>query len=181
MRIFSHDGPGFRPEIRAQGHYERIEDRVVKIIPHSSLVGMILESHAEGYMVVESKTFGLLQHDPYTWLVKEDSFVKAKGIHKGRKFMDEALNEWILSLDQEHIHSFVDTLYEVISASEAATLIDFTADWKKSMMAVIGAAKELDEETAGGLKKMIASLFEIAGERAKEELQGRSRLHKVRK
>lgn len=181
VRIFSHDGPGFRPEIRAQGHYERIEDRVMKIIPHSSLVGMILESHAEGYMVVESKTFGLLQHDPYTWLVKEDSFVKAKGIHKGRKFMDEALNEWILSLDQEHIHSFVDTLYEVISASEAATLIDFTADWKKSMMAVIGAAKELDEETAGGLKKMIASLFEIAGERAKEELQGRSRLHKVRK
>lgn len=174
VKIFSHDGPGFRPEIRERGHYERIADRVVKIIPHSSLVGMLLESHAEGYIVVESKTFGLLQHDPYTWLVKEDQFVRAKGIYKGRKFMDETLNEWILSMDEEHIHEFVDTLYEVVSASQAATLIDFTSDWKKSMMAVIAALKELDEETAAKLKTIIGLLFEIAGERAKEELQERA-------
>lgn len=174
VKIFSHDGPGFRPEIRERGHYERIADRVVKIIPHSSLVGMLLESHAEGYIVVESKTFGLLQHDPYTWLVKEDQFVRAKGIYKGRKFMDETLNEWILSMDEEHIHAFVDTLYEVVSASQAATLIDFTSDWKKSMMAVIAALKELDEETAAKLKTIIGLLFEIAGERAKEELQERA-------
>lgn len=187
-KIFSHDGPGFRPEIREQGNYGRIAGRIVKIIPHSSLVGMLLESHAEDYIVVESKTFGLLQHDPYTWLVKEDAFVKAKGIRKGRKFMDEALNEWILSMDQEHIHSFVDTLYEVVSASEAATLIDFTADWRKNMLAVITAAKEMDTETASNLKKIIASLFEIAGERAVEELQGRklkpqfpAKLHKDKK
>lgn len=174
VKIFSHDGPGFRPEIRERGHYERIADRVVKIIPHSSLVGMLLESHAEGYIVVESKTFGLLQHDPYTWLVKEDQFVRAKGIYKGRKFMDETLNEWILSMDEEHIHEFVDTLYEVVSASQAATLIDFTSDWKKSMMAVIAALKKLDEETAAKLKTIIGLLFEIAGERAKEELQERA-------
>lgn len=184
VKIFSHDGPGFRPEVRERGNYGRIADRIVKIIPHSSLVGMILESHAENYIVVESKTFGLLQHDPYTWLVKEDAFVKVKGIRKGRKFMDEALNEWILSMDQEHIHAFVDTLYEVVAASEAATLIDFTADWKKSMLAVINAAKEMDAETASNLKRIIASLFEIAGERAVEELQGRKfkpRFHKDRK
>ena len=38
IKIYSHDGPGFRPEIRERGHYERIADRVIKIIPHSSLV-----------------------------------------------------------------------------------------------------------------------------------------------
>lgn len=173
LKIFSHDGPGFRPEIRESGHYERIQDRVVKIIPHSSLVGMLLESHAEGYLVVESKTFGLLQHDPYTWLVKEDEFVKAKDIYKSRKFMDEALNEWILSMDQDHIHSFVDTLYEVVSAAQTATLIDFTADWKKNMLAVIAAIKGLDAETAHMMKKIVASLFEVAGEHAKAELQDR--------
>ena len=174
VKIYSHDGPGFRPEIREQCHYERIADRVVKIIPHSSLVGMLLESHAEGYIVVESKTFGLAQHDPYTWLVKDDKFVLAKDVYKGRKFMDDTLNEWILSMDEEHIHSFVDTLYEVVSASQAVTLIDFTADWKKSMMAVVAALKGLDKETAAMMKKIIASLFEITGERAREELQERA-------
>lgn len=172
IKIYSHDGPGFRPEVRVKGNYERIKDRVVKIIPHSSLVGMLLESHADGYLVVESKTFGLLQHDPYTWLVKDGAFIQAKEVYKGRKFMDDALNEWILSLDEAHIHSFVDTLYEVVSASKAVTLIDFTSDWHKSMTAVVGALKGLDAETAGMLKKIVASLFEIAGERAKEEIQG---------
>lgn len=180
VKIFSHDGPGFRPEIRERGHYEEIADRVVKIIPHSSLVGMLLGSHEENYIVVESKTFGLLQHDPYTWLVKEDSFAKAKGIYKGRKLMDDALNEWILALDEEHIHSFVETLYEVVSASKAATLIDFTADWKKSMLAVAAAVKGLDAETAGMMKKIIISLFEIASLKVKEELQGRAEEGKIK-
>ncbi len=136
-KIYSHDGPGFRPEIREKGNYEKIAGRVIKIIPHSSLVGMLLESHAAGYMVVESKSFGLLQHDPYTWLVREDEFVRAKDIYKRRKFMDETLNEWILSMDEKQIHTFVDALYEVVSASQAETLMDFTADWRKSMTAVL--------------------------------------------
>lgn len=172
VKIYNHDGPGFRPEIREQGNYDRIAGRVVKIIPHSSLVGMLLESHAAGYMVVESKSFGLLQHDPYSWLVRGDEFVRVKDIYKGRKFMDETLNEWILSLNEEQIHSFVDTLYEVVSASKAVTLIDFTADWKKSMTAVVTAFKGLDEETASMIKKIIASLFELVGERAREEIKG---------
>lgn len=95
--------------------------------------------------------------------------------------MDDALNEWILSLDDEHIHSFVDTLYEVVSASQAATLIDFTADWKKSMLAVVGALKGLDAETAGMIKKIIVSLFEVTGAKAKEELQERAEKRRRRK
>ena len=171
VRIYSHDGPGFRPEIRQAGHYEEIAERVTKIIPHSSLVGMLLESHAEGYIVVESRSFGLLQHNPYTWLVKEDAFVRVKDIYKRQKFMDETLNKWILSLDEAQIHSFVDTLYEVVSASRAVTLMDFTADWKRSMTAVAAAAKGLDEETSAMMRRVIASLFEAAGEHAKEEQQ----------
>ncbi len=170
-KIYSHDGPGFRPEIREKGNYEKIAGRVIKIIPHSSLVGMLLESHAAGYMVVESKSFGLLQHDPYTWLVREDEFVRAKDIYKRRKFMDETLNEWILSMDEKQIHTFVDALYEVVSASQAETLMDFTADWRKSMTAVITAFKGLDGETAAMIKKIVISLFELAGERAKEGIK----------
>ena len=85
--------------------------------------------------------------------------------------MDETLNEWILSMDEKQIHTFVDALYEVVSASQAETLIDFTADWKKNMMAVVSAFKEMDVETAAMIKKIVASLFELAGERAKEGIR----------
>lgn len=52
-------------------------------------------------------------------------------IYESQKIMNEALNEWILSLNEEQVRTFVDTLYQVISASQADDLITFTADWKR--------------------------------------------------
>ena len=51
-------------------------------------------------------------------------------IYESQKIMNEALNEWILSLNEEQVRTFVDTLYQVVSASQADDLITFTADWK---------------------------------------------------
>lgn len=169
-RIYSHDGPGFRPEILEKCGYEEIAGRIVKILPHSSLVGMLLESH-ENYQVVASKTFGLMQHNPYTWRVKDDSFLYVEDIYSGRKFMDRTLNEWILSMDEEQIRVFVNTLFTVLEASEADNLIDFTADLKRSMNGILAAAKEVDEPTKEGIKTILRSLMEMMSERAKLELQ----------
>jgi len=170
IQVYNHDGPGFRPEVMARMDYKKLENRIVRILPHSSLVG-ILFSHADSnYQVVESKTFGLLQHDPYTWLVKDDHFVKVKDIYRSRKFSGDTINEWILSLDEVQVRTFVETFYQVISASEAETLIDFTADWKKSIMAVVAASQEVDDATKEVLKKVIKSLFSMAKERIKMEL-----------
>lgn len=173
LRVYNHDGPGFRPEVLARLNYQKLENKIIRILPHSSLVGMLFSPVESKYEVVESKTFGLLQHDPYTWLVEGDHFVKVKDIYKSRKFSGDTINEWILSLNEEQVRSFVDTLYQVISASEAVTLIDFTADWKKSMMAVLTAAKEVDDETREGIKKVVRSLFSMAGARMKLELRNK--------
>ncbi len=160
IKVYSMDGPGFRPEVLAGGRYEAVEHKVVKILPKSSLIGMLFEKDIR-YKTVASKTFGLAQHNPYTWLVKDGSFVEADDIYERRKHMDETINEWILSLDTVRLQTFVDTLYQVISASQADNLIDFTADLKKSMTGIVNALKEVDEETAGMLKEVVKSLIEI--------------------
>lgn len=173
VRIYSHDGPGFRPEILEKCGYEDVADRIVKTLPHSSLIGMLLESH-ENYQVIASRSFGLLQHNPFNWRVEDDHFLYVDDIYSGRKFIDRTLNEWILSMDDENIRAFVDTLFSVIEASEADNLIDFAADWKKSMSNVMAAMKEVDEPTREIIKKIIRSLFEIASERAKQEIQSKA-------
>ena len=168
QKIYSLDGPGFRPEVLKECHYNAIEDKV-KLLPHSSMIGMIFERDIH-YRVVESKNHGLLQHDPFSWLVKDDHFVDVGDIYESQKIMNEALNEWILSLNEEQVRTFVDTLYQVISASQADDLITFTADWKKSMNAVVTALKEVDDQTAEMLWGIIRSLFEIAKVKVREEL-----------
>ena len=107
---------------------------------------------------------------PFSWLVKDDHFVDVGDIYESQKIMNEALNEWILSLNEEQVRTFVDTLYQVISASQADDLITFTADWKKSMNAVVTALKEVDDQTAEMLRGIIRSLFEIAKVKVREEL-----------
>lgn len=173
LRVFNHDGPGFRPEVLKRLDYPSMDEKIIRILPHSSLVGMLFSPAACKYEVVESKTFGLLQHDPFTWLVEEDHFLKVKDIYKSRKFSGDTINEWILSMNEEQVRTFVDTLYQVISASEAVTLLDFTADWKKSLMGVLTAAKEVDEKTKEVIREIVKSLFSMAKERMKLELQNK--------
>lgn len=185
IRIYSMDGPGFRPEVFTSGEYGMIADRVVKILPHSSLVGMLFESDMR-FQVVESRTFGLAQHDPYTWLVEEDHLLRVDGIHERCLLRDNALNQWILSLDEKQLRIFVDTLYQVIAASQADSVIEFTAEWKRSMNGVLAAMKEVDAETMKMLKEIIKALFEIAGEQVRQEVtknvqEGREKLKKQNK
>ena len=173
LKIYSMDGPGFRPEVLEKCDYGKIADRVVKILPNSSLVGMIFESGMY-FQVVKSKTFGLLQHDLYTWLVTGNHLVRADHLYERRQQMDNNLNEWILSLDERQLRTFVDTMYQVITASQATNLIDFTAEWKKSMNGVIAALKEVDEETVEALKGIVGSLFEITRENRKKQVAAKA-------
>lgn len=172
LKVYNHDGPGFRPEIREQGNFQAIADRVVKFIPRSSLVGMILEDHCD-YEIVESKGIGTLQHNAYSWKVRENAFIRAKNMTSSKIMRDAALNEWILSLTEEETHAFVDTLYEVVSASEASNVFEFGADWKKSLQNIAAAAKELDDTTKKGIQKTARAFFDILLENMKSEHMAR--------
>lgn len=167
QKIYSMDGPGFRPEILKKCGYEKIADKVVKILPHASLIGMLFERNIN-YKVVDSKTMGVFQHNPYNWIVKKGKFVEMDDVAERVKRRDNHINEWLLTLDEQQLKLFVDTLYQVISASDAEDLIAFTANWKKSIFHVIAALKEIDENTTRILKNIIRSLFEIARTRVKE-------------
>ncbi|MDE7285030.1 MAG: DUF2974 domain-containing protein [Lachnospiraceae bacterium] len=175
--IFCHDGPGFRPEVKEKCGYADIESRIMRTIPHSSLVGMILYSEGS-YRVVESKYMGLMQHDPYSWLIDGDDFQVVKRVHSSAMFRDKALNEWILSLSQEQMHIFIDTLYEVVMASESDNLVDFTVNWKRSIHGIMEAVKSVDAETKQIMGDMIKVLFEMLSQHAKEELQIKGQIQK---
>jgi hypothetical protein len=173
VTIHDHDGPGLRPEVKAQGAYDEIAEKIRKTVPRSSLVGMLLYSEGE-YEVVESRTIGLAQHNPYTWLVRDDGFLIADDIRSGRKFMDKALNQWILSLSQEEMHTFVDTLYQVLLASETDNLIDFTANWMKSLHGIRMALKGLDQQTQKVILQILRALLDTVSCNLKERFRSRN-------
>jgi len=168
LRIYSMDGPGFRRETMEACGYERIAERVVKLMPHSSLIGMLFEQDYH-YRVVESRSFGMGQHDPYNWIVRDGDFVYEDDVRESVREMDGTLNEWILTLNEEQIRTFVETLYRVVSASQADDLITLTADWHRSMNAMIAAMQEVDDDTLKILYDTVKILFDIDRTRRKEK------------
>lgn len=169
IKIYSMDGPGFKAGVLNNNRYECICKKIVKIMPDSSLVGMLFEGEVQS-RIVESSSIGLAQHNPFSWKVKGRDFVRTKEIGVGAKLLDEILNDWIMSFDEDTLHVFVDIFYKIICASQAKDLISFAADWKKSMGGIYSAIKEVDSETISMIKEMMRALLEIAGIHIKDEV-----------
>ena len=167
-KIYNLDGPGFRTEVYGTGSFEKIADRIIKIIPRSSIVGMLLENHGD-YKVVDSDGISLLQHDPYSWLVDRIDFVYAEEMDARHRMLDESLSEWVMSLPKEEVECFVNTLYQIVEASEAEDLISFTKNWTKSLSGMAGAIQNLDEETRKRIHRVIKSLANVSREKIRTE------------
>ena len=164
---FDHDGPGFRDEVFQSDGYLILKDRIHKTMPQSSVIGMLLQNQ-EKYSVVKSNRIWLMQHDPFSWLIDGDDFEYISSITKSALYMNETLNQWVNSLNDQKRELFVNTLYNVIKATNATTFYDLTGDWQKRAYAVLGAMKEIDDETRRFLLQTIRSLFILAMKNIRE-------------
>lgn len=159
--IFSHDGPGFRAEVFQSSGYRQVKERIHRFLPQSALIGMLLEHH-EKYVVVKSRGIGIMQHDPFSWLIEGDDFQYQEEIDNIAIFANRTLQAWIDSLDNENRELFVDTLYSVIKATGAKEFSDLTEDWWKKSRAALYAIRDIDEETRRFVLQTIRSLVIIA-------------------
>lgn len=160
-KVYSFDGPGFRPEVLERMDYEGIRSKVRKFIPQSSLVGMLFENRKD-YQVIESSGVGVGQHNPYTWKIHEGKMIRLNEIMPGSKYMDEKLNEWISSLSLEEAEFFTETIFSIAYASDSETLLDFSGAWMEKANQMINAYKQLQPEKKEQMQKIVKELFRIA-------------------
>lgn len=155
---WSNDGPGFRDDFGDLPGYRRLEERIVSIVPKSSVVGMLLE-HGEDYTVVDSDQLGFLQHDGFSWQVLGNHFLTLRQVTRQAHLSDLELRAWVRSMTPEQRGKFVDAMFTVLSASGAATLTDLKTESFKAVGPMIRAMKDLDKETRDGLLKFMGLLF----------------------
>ncbi|WP_170832751.1 Mbeg1-like protein [Butyrivibrio sp. INlla16] len=167
-KVYSFDGPGFRPEIKKESHYAEISSRVSKYIPASSIVGIIMEDE-NSYNVVDASGMGTFQHNTYNWKINGDRIARKKGRKAHYLLMDDALNTWILGLTQDELHAFTDTLYDVVNASGASSLYDLRDDWTADMKKIAQAVNNLDDDTKKNIYKIVRLLFDTVHNQMKDK------------
>lgn len=116
--VYNNDGPGFTDTVLSSPGYAELLPRVRTFVPQSSVVGMLLE-HEGAYTVVQSSQVGLLQHEPYSWQVREGRFVRLDEVTAGSRMVDRTLKNWLAGMTPQEREHFIDTVYEMLSAGDA--------------------------------------------------------------
>lgn len=181
LAIYSHDGPGFRDNIFTSEAYLRIQDRIKKTLPQSSLVGMLLE-HQERYEIVESSAIGIVQHNPYSWIVRDGAFIKLERTSSSADYLNQTLADWLAGLDHEHREQFVDALYAIISTSDLSSFADLKNSGLSELPALLDTVKTLDEDTRKILNETMRSLVHVALKNLPAQAQKKAPVrHPIRK
>jgi len=160
VRIYNLDGPGFRENIYEKPNYIRIADRITKIIPQSSVIGMIMESQ-ENYKVVQSSQKGILQHDPFSWIIEKGDFLYLEDLDTGAKIMGKTLYQWMDEMTPEETERLVTLLFQLLSNEKLTPFALFSEDWKEMAKKILDATGEVDKETQKFIWEVSLQLIKI--------------------
>ena len=144
-RIYSLDGPGFPSDVVEGDRYRAMADRIVKIIPDSSIVGMILDS-PEDCVVVKSSEYGPMQHLAFSWQVDRDGFVTVPEVSVTSREFKRSLDAMLADMTPEQCERAVDAMFKVLAASDEHGLIGLVEAGPKTIPAMFGAFVDLSDE-----------------------------------
>ena len=158
LTVYCNDGPGFHASLTALPEYQRLEERIVSIVPRCSIVGRLLE-HGDHDTVVDSDQLGFFQHDGFSWQVSGREFVKVAEASRELQTIEQELQQWLQERPPEQRRQFVEALFDVLGATDAVTLSDLRDGRLKDAVTMFRAGKDLDKETREGVTSFVALMF----------------------
>jgi hypothetical protein len=149
-RIYNMDGPGFRPDFMETLDYAGIKEKILKILPDESFVGMLMETKAD-YELIKSSEIGVQQHVCFSWQVQGDKFERSDSNVPKRKEFYDRINKWIFGLEIEQVGDFIDSLFKLVEITEAKTLSDLKnvkgSEAAKKFHTVMSEYNKMGDET----------------------------------
>ncbi len=165
--IYSQDGPGFPKETLADADFDAIKDRIRKFVPRSSIFGMLLTTQEE-YRVIEARSIGILQHDPFNWVVEGDDFVYRDDVAGRYSLSDSSVNEWIERADPEEIKVFFDKIFEVFYATGISDVNELKGNFATLAQNAKAVFDGLDDED----RKRIKAVLAVFVDSIKDQIKG---------
>ena len=144
-QVYSFDGPGFLREVYEKSRYENIKSIVSKIIPQSSVVGMILEEYAD-YKVVCSSAELHMQHNPYTWQVNGKEFVYLDSEDSFSRLIKKSLDGWLSELDFNQRKRIINTIFGVLYDTGITSFCELTEQPREKLKRLLRCISNVDPE-----------------------------------
>ena len=118
VEVHNQDGPGFSEDMMGDPGYQSILPKLRTFVPQSSVIGMLLE-HEEPHIIIKSNQVGLMQHDPYSWMVMGPDFIRVAELTPDSRFLDRTFKNWLAKMSPLERSEFFDTVFDLLSAGDA--------------------------------------------------------------
>ena len=178
--VYSNDGPGFREEIIEKRGYKAILPKVVSILPEESLVGILLSNDYNSY-IIKCSAKGIYQHDPMTWTVYRNSFVKAESRTDTSRLFDKTMMKWLATMSDSDREIFTDALFSTLDNTGIKTLNDLSEGGVKAFSEFMKSLKDLPAEKQQELSSMVKRLIKISGENIVSNLKEKTGISRIPK
>lgn len=157
VRVYSNDGPGMAPEVIRKSCGEILGNRLVRIVPAYSIVGMLFAKRDEHRIIVESTATGIAQHDPTTWQLTRTGVREVVELQPDCVVINEAIAAWAESLSLEEREQATTELFDALGAGGAKTLAEIGAK-PEGLQRVWTALEGCDERTRKVVRALVESM-----------------------
>ena len=162
VAIYNNDGPGFKEDSPTLRLISSISDRLVTLVPTSSIIGMLMD-HTFEYTIVESNSISIFQHDPYSWEFDGPKFKYTDKRTQESMLLDRISSEWLKTMSKDEREHLVDTIFTILGAGGLNDFRGYGKNLLQRKAEVIKLYREMTSSEKAVLKKISHNFARIAG------------------
>ncbi len=151
-KIYNFDGPGLLKEEFNSFKFKKIKDKLVTIVPSSSVVGVLL--NMDNYSTVESNNTFVYEHYPTSWEVFGNYFIPGKLSSMSVK-LHESTTTNLESLEKDKVEEVFETLIKSINMKYDEHF-DFNVN---DILNILKNMNNVNEEVKRYLTKILKTLI----------------------
>lgn len=159
LEVYSNDGPGFLQDFTETEGMLRIQDRIKRIVPESSVIGMLL-NHVVEPTVIKSSQNTIMQHDGFSWEVMGPSFERCEELSTFSVVLDDAIQTWLEQIPEEKREPVIRDLFSVLEATGAETLTELQDGGVRNLRILMKQIDSMDSESKGVLQDLLREIVQ---------------------
>ncbi len=160
INAYSFDGPGFYDdELYKTDRYLFFKDKLIKIVPRDSLVGIML-NHTKNARVVDANSLSIFQHNPFRWKIdsKTGDFIYLKERAEQSYINERALSNWLSSLTKEERVLATNAIFELLGGTQYS-LTHLIKNFGSTVTNFFKVSKSYSKEEKEKLNDILRRLF----------------------
>lgn len=153
--IINFDGPGLRIQEYNSKKYDRLNHKLINIIPNDSYIGVLLFNN--NYKVIKTNSHAINVHYPMHWNILGTEFIESK-ISKLSKELHIRTSENIKDIDEQIIKEVFEKIFTNLDYKKTSNININLND----IMNVLKTLKEIDNQTLKYISKAISLMISLA-------------------